>query len=528
MKKARVFFTALFLAGAATATAQPVSMAQIHFLGGEAISGDPNHLAFTKEFCSPPAVALENEALDKLARAPGAWLRAKLPAGATDGSGQLRPLLDDLLKSEWRLEIADENGQPEYCLAIRLSDARAQLWSRNLSTLLENWTGIKISRQASGWELKKDEAPNMFQFSRQGGLVVLDCGQDHLFLRDALIQAFVAGPAMNTPQPAWLEMNLDWPRLARVFPALAKFDFPVMAFQARAYGGNFHVGGRFYPSRPLPPLPAWRIPTNVIHEPFISFTAARGAGRWLERQWWFRPLALRPQPDQLFIWTLPQIPFQTFAAEPVADPNAALGQLRGNLAANTSWEGQFTTPLKVTLAGGRLSFTGTPFIAPYIQADREAHGNFLMGGFFPNTPRGQPWPPKLLAELAQPNLVYYHWEFTSQRLKELPQLTQLLLLLTNRRQLLGGSAGERWLQRVGSTWGSTVTSITEESPRELLFTRTAPGGLTAIEALALANWIESPAFPAFDLRLPRRPRLRPVHRRKMLSTPPRPAPVAPR
>ena len=108
-------------------------IARVHFAGAEAIAADTNHVAFTNEFCSAEARALESQTLDKLSRAPGAWFKSKLPPGAGDGAAQLRPLLDDLLKSEWVFEMRDAPGSPEYALAIRLNDERAQFWGKNLA-----------------------------------------------------------------------------------------------------------------------------------------------------------------------------------------------------------------------------------------------------------------------------------------------------------------------------------------------------------------------------------------------------------
>ncbi|MGH7950680.1 MAG: hypothetical protein ACREFE_02000, partial [Limisphaerales bacterium] len=93
----------------------------------------------------------------------------------------------------------------------------------------------------------------------------------------------------------------------------------------------------------------------------------------------------------------------------------------------------------------------------------------------------------------------------AERLKELPQLAQLTLMLTGHKQLDAKSAAAKWLNRIGPTLGNTVTEITRTAPDELTFTRKAPGGLTAIELLALANWLEAPNFPGCDLRMPARP-----------------------
>src|SRR5215469_1792084 len=180
--------TALLIFGATSCspkkTAAPAPadrVAEIHFIGANNIPADnTNYATFRDEFCSPQAQALQSQTLDKLSLAPGVWFKDKLPAGAGDGSAQLRPLLDDFLKSEWTLELRDAPGAPEYALAIHLDAGRAQLWQTNLRSLLESWTKIPARDIPGGWELKKDAAPNLFRFVRTGDWVVIGCGQNDL------------------------------------------------------------------------------------------------------------------------------------------------------------------------------------------------------------------------------------------------------------------------------------------------------------------------------------------------------------
>ena len=116
----------------------PDLIARIHFAGAEQIATDTNAVAFTNLWCSPEAQALRQQTLEKLSRAPDVWLKSKIIAGAGDGAAQLRPLLDDLLKSEWFLEVRDTtNGSPESALAIRLNADRTQLWRTNLATVMK-------------------------------------------------------------------------------------------------------------------------------------------------------------------------------------------------------------------------------------------------------------------------------------------------------------------------------------------------------------------------------------------------------
>jgi hypothetical protein len=524
MNRTSLFLVALALAVAAKSPAQTDLIAQIHFAGAALIAANPNHFAFTNEFCSAEARALESQTLDKLAATPGVWFQLKIPAGAGDGAAQLRPLLDDFLQSEWIFEMRDAPSSPEYALAIRLSPERAQLWSKNLAALLQSWTGIRISPDKSGnWELKKHEPPNLCRFSRSGDWVVLDCGQDQLTLGAEVLN----GAAAND---GWLSVEANWPRLAQIFPALKEFDFPKIQMQTVGRDGKLQLSGKLTLAQPLAPLEKWRLPADMIHQPLVSFTAARGVGPWLARQPWMRLLALQPQPDQIFIWAMAHIPFQTFAAEPVPDAQAALAQLDQHLTADASWQELFFNPVMLAKTNNKISLRGLPpLITPFVQTMREPAGDFLVGGFFPNPLKAPPPPPEVLAPLNQPNLVYYHWEVISERLQTMPpQMTQLLLVLTRHEQLKMDSAAGKWFTRIAPTLGTSITEVTQTAPNELTFQRTAPGGLTAPELLALVDWLEAPKFPAFDLRLPP-PRIRPGQRpfNLMAAPPAAPAPAHP-
>jgi hypothetical protein len=322
---------------------------------------------------------------------------------------------------------------------------------------------------------------------------------------------------------------LDWPRLARWFPSLKAVDLPETRWQAVGRNGNLRLDGKLIFPQPLAlTLNKWRMPTNTIHQPFISFTAARGIAPWLEKRSWAQRYEISPVPNQIFIWAMARIPLQTFAAVPVPDAKKALAQFEQKLSANTNWQSRLMLPLTMEVTNNQVFWLGVPFISPNVQALHEPAGDFLLAGFFPNAPKGKPLPPELFTLLARPNLVYYHWEITAERLEQLPQLTQLGLMLTRHKQLDPQSAAGKWLNRIGPTLGNTATEVTQTAPNELSFTRKAPGGLTAVELTALANWLEAPNFPGCDLRLPTPKRLPKVNRppAKKPGAPPAQIPIA--
>jgi hypothetical protein len=378
----------------------PDLIARVHFAGAEQISADTNAVAFTNLWCSPEAQALREQTLNKLSRAPYNWLKSKISPGAGDGAAQLRPLLDDLLSAEWFLQIRDAtNGSPEFALAIRLDAARAQLWQTNLGNVLEAWTGMSVEKKPNGWELKKHLPPNLIRFVRAGDWVVFGWGQDKLPLNDELVRRILAE---KRPAPAeknnWLTADLDWPRLARWFPSLKAVDLPETRWQAVGRDGNLHLDGKLIFPQPLAmTLEKWRMPTNTIHEPIVSFTAVRGIAPWLEKQNWAQPYEISPVPNQAFIWAMAQMPLQTFAAVPVPDGKKALAELGQKLSAHTNWQSHFMMPVTMVMTNNQISWRGMPFIAPNLRALHEPAGDFLFAGVFPNSPRSKPLPPELLA-----------------------------------------------------------------------------------------------------------------------------------
>jgi hypothetical protein len=219
------------------------------------------------------------------------------------------------------------------------------------------------------------------------------------------------------------------------------------------------------------------------------------------------------------------VPLRTFAAVPVPDAKKALAQFEQKMSANTGWQSHLMMPVTMAMTNNQISWRGMPFIAPNLRALHEPAGDFLFAEVFPNSPKSRPLPPELFTQLNRTNLVYYDWEITGERLKVLPQLTQLALMFTRHKQLAAQSAAAKWLYRISPALGIAVTEVTQTAPNELSFTRKAPAGLTAIELTALANWLEATNFPGCDLRAPPpNPRLL---RPRVPGAPPSKTPAAP-
>lgn len=471
----------LFALTARAALPQPDLLAQIHFAGVQKISADPHVHAFTNEFCSAEALALRAQTATKLSGWLAGWLQSKLNVNVPDGASKLRPLFDDLQKSEFFLEARTAaNGQPEVAVAINLAPARAQLWQENLKKFVANAS-----------------------FKSTGSWLIFDSNPALLGLGNRLEQK------ISTQSPGWFDLDINWPHLAQWYPTLKELALPETQLTLTAPDDNFRINGKFYfPQNLALNLEPWRVPTNTIRTPFNSFTAVRGFAPWFQSQAWAQPYQISPTPNQLFIWSLPSFPYQMYAATPVSDSMSALSQAYERFSSvlyMANLNDKLMTHVTPDMTNKQVFFKGVPFAALQLRALTEPSGQFLFAELFPNAPRNkEPLPPQLFTRLATPNLVYYHWEITASRIPQLLQVTQLGLMMTMHNQLGPNSAAFKWLQRIGAPLGNTDTEVTQSGPAEFTFARKAPGIFTAMELFTLANWFEAKNFPGFDIKTPPR------------------------
>ena len=419
---------------------QPDLIAQIHFAGSQRITSDVHFTAFTNEFCSADALALRAQTAGKLSGWLAGWLQTNLSVAVADSPTKLRPLFDDLQTAEWFLEArAAVGGKPEVAIAIKLDPARAQLWQANLKPFFQAAT-----------------------FKSAGGWLIFDSNPALLKLGDGLAQR------LSNPPAGWLDLDVNWPRLAQWYPELKELGLPETKFTFTALDNNFHIKGKFlFPENLALNLESWRVPTNTLHEPFTSFTAVRGFSSWLQSQTWAQLYQITPEPNQIFFWSLMGLPFQTYAAMPVPDAMSALSQLYTRLvpAFNTAnARGDFLVPIMLQKSDNRVGFTGMPYIAPSLRALTEPTGQYLFWETVPIPPHGNPLPPELSQVLSAKNLVCYHWEITSSRMPQLLELSQFGLMMTSHKQLGPESIALKWVEETCAKLGITGTEITQTGP----------------------------------------------------------------
>lgn len=460
---------------AQAAPPQPDLLVKIYFAGAQKIAANPHASSFTNEFSSPEALALRAQVAAKLSAWLAGWLAPNPSTSIPDGPSKLRPLFDDLQQSEFLLEIRAATPQPETAIAIKLPPARAQLWQDGLKPFFPAAT-----------------------FKNSDGWLIFDSNPALLGLGNKVATQLTA------PPQGWLNLDINWPSLAQWHPQFKTLGLPETHFVLTNADNNLNLTAKFhFPNNLVLKLDPWRLPTNTIHAPFDSFTAARAIGPWLGSQTWAQSFLLSPTPNQLFVWSMPGPPFLTFAAAPVPNAPAAVAESLQHLtsaidAART--RNELMTPMRPEMKDNDLVLAGVPFVSARIRPISEASGQFWFAELFPNPSAGAPLPKGLLDRLATKNLLFYHWENTPERIPEMLQISQLGLMLTEHKQLDGKSAAFKWLRQAGARPGPSETGITQTGPDEFTFSRVGPNLFTATELFVLANWVESPNFPGFEFQ----------------------------
>ncbi|MBI3881363.1 MAG: hypothetical protein HY301_15035 [Verrucomicrobia bacterium] len=499
------------------------------FAGTATLAGQTNAPTW-RELAALPASVQLREALTK--RALATLLPALQPATnpPPDCADLLRPLLDLAALREHVFEIHGHDGAPAtWLLAVHIEKEQnesvlqdrshlkdeARVWEKNFRELVQRLhlpAPKKFNiRYGGGWYVTKPDK-SFVDFLEIGKWVIVGTGTNRAPMLAAFERIEKTGrPAPELASNAWLRVEAAPAALAPWLPIPRNVGWQLLDVTATARGENLVLNGRLTLAADFTAaLPAWRVPTNLVHDPLISFTALRGFGGWLGAQPEFKKLGLATAPEQAFVWAQTQIPFLTHWAAPVADASNALEKISANLPAvlDTNVLAAVRPQLAWSSNHTDLFWRGLPILVPHLTATTNAGGEFLHGGLFPSGPSTSPAPPELLAQLARPSLVYYDWEITEGRLGQWRQLMQFWQMVNLAPLRSPPLAQQQWLDALAPKLGNTITEISLTGPRELTFTRKSHAGLTGFELVQLARALDEflaagqpplPRGPAFPI-----------------------------
>jgi hypothetical protein len=443
----------------------------------------------------------------------------------------LRPLLDDLVREESYLEIQQQADQSaELVLAIRLDDPRADLWPSNLSAVVASMTNaqsLPAPANRLAWRLPLAPRPSTLELARVGDWTLLGVAPgtnrllaelshrvllDHTpvpapgtgssFQVDPVTRKVGPAPASTAATNHWLQADLDLRRLSSALSLDWHLPdaWPRIAATWTGNGELVRITGELTFATPLNlQLDPWNIPTNLIYQPLVSFTALRGVRPWLARQEWLQHFQVEPVPNQFCAWASAGTPpLLTFAATPMTNAPSLLQRIgpRVETELNPWINSNAFGVLEYSKESASLAWSGIPMFTPTIEAIATPGGSFLLGRLGAKPPRvGKPAPPELFAQLMRPNLVYYDWEITQAKLGQWIYLGQTARLAFVLPQMPSDCAAFGFLLAVAPKLGNAGTEVIEDGPARLSVVRNSHLGFTAAELHWLADWLESPAFP---------------------------------
>ena len=428
----------------------------------------------------------------------------------TNVAARIQVLLVDLFQSpsagSW---TGASLGTADIGLAVQLETSRIQAWQTALQGIIGPADGKTSETTVQGFKGMTWTAPGnrgQVRLIKAGEWFVVTLGGAEAG-QEMLVSLKNSGRPVAMGE-AWLQAEIDWPRLAVV-------DLPLKPAVTAITVGFKDDHLRTTIKARYPQDLAWksaevRVPTNIVVEPIISFTAMQNPAAFLAKALDFRADELNPTAGPLFVWAQGHMPFQTFAAFPVNNSSNRLKSLAQSLP--KAWNQTLTnlnqSQLRWDTNRQNLAWSGLAIIAPYLESATSPSGDFLVAGLFPPLPSRTPPPMEMLQQIREAkNLAYYDWEITQFRLMQWRGLSQLLPWFPlrpkysdkERLQLIApidsGAASQKWLTAVAPMLGNTVTEVTVPTPNQAVLVRKSHLGLTGVELVALAHWLTDPLEP---------------------------------
>jgi len=501
------------------AAAAPESdvLVRSHFVGLARLVNDPKSTKLKEISSLSQTTALREQTLLKLARAPKTLFQDRVsPEQVEKGAALLRPLLDDVVDEESLLEVRGRDVKtPEWTLAVAVRADRKALWQTNLAALVRIWGLGPVSRATlEGFavtEVKRAQPPTLVRWVDAGPWLVLGVGNAPLSTTDRLVRTLksTGRPAAALTQ-SWLEAEAALGKLAGPLEWSPKLPWPQVSVSVSSYDEYLRTTMRLVFAEPVAgPLTPWHVPTNLIREPLISFTAARGVSPLLQRSETLRQLELGPVPNELYFWAQQPVTFQSFLTFPCPGASNAARRIaaRAPSVLGTNWQKRGLAQIEWQATNQQVLWKSLPIITPFLRPSRSASSDYLIAGLFPPVFSSNAVPGELLAQfVSRTNVWYYDWEITQARLEQWRMMAQLFAVIAGKPQFTTNTAALPWLMGLEKHLGNSVTEITTSSPREWAMTRKSHLGLTAVELVTLARWLESAEFPRLRLELPPAPR----------------------
>lgn len=475
-------------AGEGAQKAKPETLIRWNFAGTKQL-GEKKELAVLQQILAlPESVELRDLGIAAMASNSASHFSGRNSTNINPAAANLiKALLPDLVQSESRLELVTRGTQDaDWILAINLGGDRSALWSKNVAELakLAGMQSHGAPGSESSWSADRDNY--RIALSRHKDWTILEGGfGTNATDRTSFKEVKNALGKRRGKEILQAEVNL--PLLGAMWNAPTLAHGPKFTLNIAPRNQGLRTEGEIEYPHSLNITPEkWNVPTDIIREPLVAFTAMQGAKEILGKSQFFRNLGAERIPNQLYLWSLNYGPFSMFLAGDVGNParvvtnivTGVLPQIKHSPGGN----------IQVLTNRVAIVWRGLPIVVPFIEQPTP-ESPYLVTGLFPIENYGkEKAPADLLDQLKQKNLVYYDWEVTSPRLKQWLPIWQLNRLL--RGQFFAVGASDRWLEAVAPLLGNAVTEVTLGNAKTLKFVRQSQTGLNAFELVMLAHAID--------------------------------------
>jgi hypothetical protein len=478
------------------------AIARIHWLGKVNAANDTNLSGFMSIWNLPESSNLEAQVVAKLAAA--SWRSVSTSSAVSNTpSAWITSLLKGIVDNEVYWEVRQTtNGPAAMVLAMRLPAEQRELWHSNLvRSVASLFPDAQAFETNQTWVVQRKDSPEVLEVCSVNDWAFIGHSSSwDRFVPELVERVRATGtPSLVSLTTNLLQIDIDIQRLARAYSLNWKLppDWPRIELRIAGVGGAVRTTGDLIFSKPLSLLDQpWNIPTNLVHDPLVSFTAVRGFSPLLSDTAWWSRLEAGAAPNQLFIWAQLGMPFLSYLAVPATNSSAILGKLAKTAETDINpWMTNHAIGY-FTLSANSLRWAEIPLAEPLLQAVSDASGDFLLAGLAPILSTNRPLPGELLTQVhAVTNTVFYDWEVTGPRLQQWMNFGQLIRFALSRGQLPVDSRSFAWLRALEANLGNSATRITLADPSRLSIVRNSGLGLTAQELMLLADWLEAPSFP---------------------------------
>ena len=427
----------------------------------------------------------ETEELRKVAathlatRAAGRFTKG----GDTNANAEIVRVIEPLLPDLWREEssfqmTAKGTDDADWILAVKLEANRSEEWNRALSQLAKA-AGMQGAAGGADWTAQKGNY--RLSFSRSKEWTVIEGGYGN---PDAKMGKEFRSELGKRRGKQLLTAEVNSPLLAKVWNSERLAHAPKIQVRAEPKDDGIHSELVMdYPEDLGIKAEKWNVPTDLIREPLIGFTAIQGVEKKLASIEKLKELSAPEMPNQLFFWAQSGSPFSISSAAEVKNPAQVITNVWQALQRVKIMMGFFRWSTNQTA----IVLEGFPF-KPKLEVAPEPYNSFLLARAFPagNTPMNKPVPAELFKQLSKRNLVYYDWEITGMRMKQLVPFWQVYHLL-NFRVTRTDTPSSKWVEAIFQKLGNSVTQGTLENRRQIKMVRQSQLGFNSMELLFLAH-----------------------------------------